>query len=102
QSPSSLIRASINSDGDPGFCGALFITTSLSLRCFTLSLGLPLVPALEEGASKRAVEQVEHQQCGRRFLVDLDPLSLEGEGPEDAADLRHRQLLALLQVAAGQ
>src|SRR5437667_2864802 len=30
QSPSSLILASINSDGDPGFCGALFFTTSLS------------------------------------------------------------------------
>src|SRR5438105_13735597 len=30
QSPSSLILASINSDGDPDFCGALFFTTSLS------------------------------------------------------------------------
>src|SRR6266511_3955581 len=30
QSPSSLILASINSDGDPGFCGAAFFTTSLS------------------------------------------------------------------------
>src|SRR6266699_1014440 len=30
QSPSSLILPSINSDGDSGFCGALFFTTSLS------------------------------------------------------------------------
>src|SRR2546421_12222217 len=30
QSSSSLILASINSDADPGFCGALFFTTSLS------------------------------------------------------------------------
>src|SRR4249920_3661983 len=30
QSLSSLILASINSDGDPGFCGALFFTTPLS------------------------------------------------------------------------
>ena len=26
---SSLILPSINADGDPGFCGALFFTTSL-------------------------------------------------------------------------
>src|SRR5437868_9505817 len=30
QSPSSLIFASINSEGDPDFCGALFLTISLS------------------------------------------------------------------------
>src|SRR5437773_1135566 len=32
QSPSSLILASINSDGDPGFCGVLFVTTSFPRR----------------------------------------------------------------------
>src|SRR5437764_3971685 len=47
--------------------------------------GLPLVPALEEGASKCAVEQVEHQQGGRGFLVDLDPLGVEREDREDVA-----------------
>src|SRR5207248_8331513 len=54
-------------------------------RAFTLPLGLPLVPALEEGASKCAVEQVEHQQGGRGFLVDLDPLGVEREDREDVA-----------------
>jgi hypothetical protein len=33
-----------------------FVGSSLHYRCFTLPLGLPLVPALEEGASKSAVE----------------------------------------------
>ncbi len=45
-------------------------------RDFTLRLGLPLVPALEEGAPKGAAKQVEHQECWRRFLVDLDSLGV--------------------------
>src|SRR5436305_14882428 len=46
---------------------------------------LPLVPALEEGAAEGAAEQVEHQEGGRRFLVDLDSLGVEGEDREDVA-----------------
>jgi hypothetical protein len=47
--------------------------------------GRPLVPALEEGASKGAAKQVEHEECWRRFLVDLDPVGVEGEDREDVA-----------------
>src|SRR5947208_17101354 len=51
----------------------------------TLRLGLPLVPALEEGASEGAAEYLVHQPGGGRFLVDLDPLGVDGEGREDVA-----------------
>jgi hypothetical protein len=47
--------------------------------------GLPLVPALEEGASKRAAKKVEHQECWRGFLVDLDPGGGQGEDRKDVA-----------------
>src|SRR5947209_7654629 len=46
QSPSSLILASINSDGDPGFCGALFFTTSLSYHIDFQGLHCPKPPRL--------------------------------------------------------
>src|SRR6476469_7147797 len=46
---------------------------------------LPLVPALEEGASKGSGEQVEHQQGGRRLRVNLDPFGGEGQDREDVA-----------------
>src|SRR5260221_7435722 len=49
--------------------------------------GLPLVPALKEGASKRAVEQGKHQPRRRRFPVNLDRLGFEGEDREDVAVL---------------
>jgi hypothetical protein len=63
-------------------------------------LGLPLVPALEEGASKCSVEQVEHQQVGRRFLVDLDPLGVEREDREDVAVPPRRRVRASLARSA--
>src|SRR5439155_18944048 len=44
--------------------------------------GLPLVPALEEGPSKRAAPHLVHQPGGRRLLVDVDLLGAEGEGRE--------------------
>src|SRR3954454_534444 len=65
------------------FCRSNMRTTPA--RAFTLPLGLPHVPALEEGASKCAAKQVEHQQGGRRFLVNLDPLGVEREDGEDVA-----------------
>src|SRR5438477_5069599 len=49
--------------------------------------GLSLIPALEEGASKGAAPHLEHQPGGRRLLVDLDLLGVEGEGGEDVAVL---------------
>src|SRR2546430_15259607 len=42
--------------------------------------GLPLVPALEKGASKGAVEDHVHQPGGCRSPGNLDLLGLEGEG----------------------
>src|SRR6266851_712907 len=47
--------------------------------------GLPLVPALEEGASEGDVPQGVHEPGGRRCPVDLDPLGVEGEDCEDVA-----------------
>src|SRR5438445_9515889 len=49
--------------------------------------GLPLVPALEEGPSKGAAPRLVHQPGGRRLLVDLDLLGVEGEGGEDVSVL---------------
>src|SRR5439155_19768531 len=54
-------------------------------RVFHASAGLPLVPALEEGASEGAAEYLVHQPGGGRFLVDLDPLGVDGERREDVA-----------------
>src|SRR5438552_18144503 len=48
---------------------------------------LPLVPALEKGASKGAVEDHVHQPGGRRSPVNLDLLGLVGEVREDVAVL---------------
>src|SRR5438876_7359579 len=48
---------------------------------------LPFVPALEEGPSKGAATHLVHQPGGRRLLVDLDLLGVEGEGGEDVAVL---------------
>src|SRR5947207_9864937 len=71
--------------GSPALGIALALAQDAKRRAFTLPLGLPLVPALEEGASKCAAKQVEHQQGGRRFLVNLDPLGVEREDGEDVA-----------------
>src|SRR5438067_13471639 len=46
---------------------------------------LPLVPALEEGASEGAVEQGEHHPGGRRFPINLDLLNVEGKDREHVA-----------------
>src|SRR5438105_7804176 len=48
---------------------------------------LPLVPPLEKGASKGAVEDHVHQPGGRRSPVNLALLGLEGEDREDVAGL---------------
>src|SRR5436305_3158461 len=60
-------------------------TARVCERGFTLPVGLPLVPALEEAASEGAAEYLVHQPGGGRFLVDLDPLGVDGEGREDVA-----------------
>lgn len=46
---------------------------------------LALVPAGEEGPTKRATEQHEHQPGGCRSPVNLDPLGTKGEDREDVA-----------------
>src|SRR6266516_4828677 len=77
QSPSSLILASINSDGDPGFCGALFFTTSLSyhIDCqgrasFGLQVG-PYRPSDRTAERTRADAERDHcdheARCTRRL-----------------------------------
>src|SRR5207253_4469326 len=57
-------------------------TSARLLTLRLLPLGLPLVPALEEGASEGAAEYLVHQPGGGRFLVDLDPLGVDGERRE--------------------
>ena len=46
---------------------------------------LSFVPAFEEGASKGAAEEVEHQPGRRCFFVNLDRFGVEGEDREDVA-----------------
>jgi hypothetical protein len=46
---------------------------------------LSFVPAFEEGASKGAAEEVEHQPGRRCSRVNLDPFGVEGENREDLA-----------------
>ena len=60
-------------------------TSVLQLLSCAEGRAYPLVPALEEGASKGAAEQVEHQQGGRRLSVNLDLLGGEGEDRKDVA-----------------
>src|SRR2546430_2381380 len=49
--------------------------------------GLPLVPALEEGPSKGPAPILVPHPGGRRLVVDLELLGVEGEGREDVAVL---------------
>ena len=49
--------------------------------------GLLLVPALEEGASKGAVEDHVHHVGGCRSPINLNVLGLEGENREDVSVL---------------
>src|SRR6266508_171551 len=56
QSPSSLILASINSDGDPGFSGALFFTTSLSYH-----IDFKDAPALDSRSARIGEDDANRQ-----------------------------------------
>src|SRR6266516_6491389 len=75
QSPSSLILASINSDGDPGFCGALFFTTSLSYHIDLqgrASFGLQVGPIGEDDAD-RPNQRLSSMPSSLRRAIGIAP-----------------------------